>query len=146
MKSLFLSVFLILATTAAQSNDVVVNRMWKEIAPGNPSLWVDTQNMKVEKDVLHVAIKTKFGSPKKLRGYISPDDMGTMPLTDATSYIITDTYINCDGSTYRVFSEKLFNVDDKQFFIFESKLKIPTTIDTDSPPEVIMKKYCPQEK
>lgn len=144
MKSLFLAACLFLSSIVI-ADDVVVNRVWANIIPGNPSLWVDTQNMKQEKGVLHVAIKTHFGTPLKLRGYVSPDNMATYPLTDPVSYIVTDTYIKCDGSTYQVYSEKLFNVDDKQFFTFTSELKIPTTIDTDSPPEIVLKKYCKKE-
>jgi hypothetical protein len=142
MKILLLSIFLFLMSFTISAEDTIVNRMWVEIIPGNPSLWVDTQNMRVGVDVLHVVIKTKFGVPQKFRGYISPDDMTVLPLTDAVSYIISDTYINCDGSTYQVINERLFSIDDKQFFMFESTLKIPTTIDTDSPIDIIMKKYC----
>lgn len=144
MKALIISTLLFFATLASAA-DTVTNRTWVELVPGNPSIWVDTQNMTQEKGVLHVAIKTKFGTPQKFSGYVEPDGLTRLPMYDITSYIISDTYINCDGSTYRVFSERFFNISDEQFFGFTSRLKTPTTIDTDSPPEIAMKKYCKAE-
>ena len=140
----FLTVFL-LFTGILHADDKVVNRIWKEIVPGNPSIWVDIDNMEQKDGVLSVAIKEKFGIPQTFVGYVTQRGV-TVPLKDATSYVIAITHIKCDMSTYTVSKEMLFNVEDEAFFTYSEEEPIPTTINEDSPPAVVGKIYCKMEK
>jgi hypothetical protein len=151
MNNIFLFLLLVIGivsfiTTPASADDVqkssAHNRIWAVLVPGNPSYWIDTADIKEEAGVLHTVVKTHFGTPLKLRGYINPETLITEPLDQPVAEIVTQINVNCDGSTYTVDYEKLYNEKDDAFFMYYFKEKVPTTIDTDTLPDVVRKKYC----
>ena len=85
-----------------------------------------------------------LSTPQRFQAYLTPFENKRIPLTDATSYVITETHAKCDMSTYTVSNESFFNVDDKMFFTYDNEKVVPTTIDEGTPPALIVKKYCQQ--